>query len=59
MAKPDRIGSRGSARHHSAVASLRISGLLALEISRSTRETESKPEVNPSLIRMMMNIREE
>jgi hypothetical protein len=28
---------------HSAVASLRISDLLALEISRPTRETQSKP----------------
>ena len=42
MAKPDRIGPRGSAQHHSAVASLRISRLLALEISRPTRETQSK-----------------
>jgi hypothetical protein len=41
FAKPDRIGPRGSARHHSAVASLRISRLLALEISRSTRETQN------------------
>jgi hypothetical protein len=46
MAKPDRIGPRGSARHHSAVASLRISGLLALEISRPTRETQSKPGIS-------------
>jgi hypothetical protein len=42
VAKPDRIGPRGSARHYSAVASLRILRLLALEISRPTRETQSK-----------------
>ena len=52
MAKPDRVGPRGSARHHSAVASLRISGLLALEILRPTRETKSKPELR-DLIRQM------
>ena len=40
MAKPDRIGPRGSARHHSAVASLRISSLLALEILRPAREAQ-------------------
>ena len=48
LAKPDRIGPRGAARHHSAVASLRISGLLALEISRPTRETQGKPGITRS-----------
>ena len=42
LAKPDRIGRRGWARHHHAVASSGVSGLLALEISRS----KALPSVN-------------
>jgi hypothetical protein len=52
LAKPARFVPRRSARHNPAVASSRVSGLLALEISRSVREAPVSRELRELIRRM-------